>query len=456
MRNLSLSNITAAVNGTYHGDASVLGKKISFVTTDSREASKGCLFAAIKGEKSDGHDFIAAAFDAGALCVIAERIPENTFGFIIQVESTEDALRKLAAFYREQFDIPVLGITGSVGKTTTKEMVASVLDQHYNTLRTEKNFNNELGVPLTLFRLRDEHEFAVIEMGINHFGEMSRLTNIVKPDMGLFTIIGFSHLEFLENREGVLKAKAEMLECIPVDGVLFLNGDDDLLRNMDCGSRKKILYGTTSDCDIYADNFKLLGLRGSSCDIVAGERRIKVKIPAFGAHMVYAALAGAAVGLHMGMSDSDISDGIFSYEAVGSRSKVIETEFCTIIDDCYNSNPSSVISGIASLNGVGNRKVCILGDMLELGDSTDGLHFAVGEEAIREDIDLLLTCGEFSQHIYSGAKSISSHTAVWHLPNKEELISVLPQMIKKNDAVLVKASRGRKFEDIVSALKELQ
>ena len=455
MRNLSLTNINAAVEGVFHGDTSKLDMEISCVVIDSREASKDCLFAAIKGEKTDGHIFIDAAFESGALGVIAENVPENISGPIIQVKSTEDALRKLATFYRTQFDIPFLGITGSVGKTTTKEMVASVLSQRYNTLRTEKNFNNELGVPLTLFRIRDEHQFAVIEMGINHFGEMSRLTNIVKPDMGLFSNIGFSHLEYLGNREGVLKAKAEMLECIPADGVLFLNGDDDLLRSLDCEGRKKILFGTTSDCDIYADNFKLLGLNGSSCDIVAGTRRIKVKIPAFGAHMVYAALAGAAVGIQMGMSDSEISDGIFNYEAVGSRSKVVETEFCTIIDDCYNANPSSVLSGIASLNGVGDRKVCILGDMLELGDSSEGLHFAVGESAIKEDIDLLLTCGDFSQHIYNGAKSISSHTAVWHLPNKDELISVLPQMIKKNDAVLVKASRGKKFEDVVRALKEL-
>ena len=455
MRRLSLENIIPAVHGSYHGDSALLCREVSFIVTNSLDAGADCLFAAIKGDHTDGHRYINDAFEAGALCVIAERLPENPAGAVIIVRSTEEALRELAAFYRMQFNIPVLGITGSVGKTTTKEMAASVLSQRLNTLKTEKNFNNELGVPFTIFRLRDEHELAVVEMGINHFGEMRRLTHTAMPDMALFTNIGFSHLEFLGNREGVLKAKSEMLEGMPESGVVFINGDDDLLSEMDCRGMKRVVFGTTEDCDVRAENLELLGVRGSVCDIVSGERRISAKITAFGAHMVYAALAGAAVGLQMGLTDNEISAGILEYEPVDGRSSVIETEYCIIIDDCYNSNPSSVLSGIQSMEAMQGRKVCILGDMLELGESADGLHYSVGKAAAEEGVDLVLTCGEFSQQVCEGVRGVSSKTASWSFPGKEELIAMLPRMIEKGDAVLVKASHSIKFDDIVNALKEL-
>lgn len=455
MRNLSIENIIPAVHGTYHGAFGLLNREVSFITTDSREAGEGCLFAAIKGARSDGHDYVNQAFAQGALCVIVERLPESAAGPAIVVKSTEEALKALAAFYRAQFGIPVLGITGSVGKTTTKEMVASVLSQRLNTLKTEKNFNNELGVPLTLFRMNDEHEAAVIEMGINHFGEMRRLTNIAMPDMALFTNVGFSHLEFLENREGVLRAKAEILEGMPRDGVVFVCGDDNLLRDMDCRGRVKIMYGTTPDCDVYADGVKRLGIAGSECDIVSGDRRIRAKIAAFGAHMVYAVLAGAAVGIHMGLTDEEISAGIAAYAPVGSRARVVDTGYCTIIDDSYNANPNSVVSAIASMEGVEGRRVCILGDMLELGPDTKKLHYSVGQAAAEAGVELLLTSGKLSEHICIGARETDPDIIAWYFPHKGELIAALPAMIRRGDTVLVKASRGMKFEDVVKALEEL-
>lgn len=452
MRKLTIENIIPAIHGTYHGDFSILSREIEFITTDSREAGENCLFAAIEGENSDGHDYVNQAFEKGALCVIAEREIPDAAGALIEVKSTEYALRELAMFYRMQYDIPFIGITGSVGKTTTKEMVASVLSQRFNTLKTEKNFNNELGVPLTLFRLQDEDECAVIEMGINHFGEMRNLTRTAMPDMAVFTNIGHSHLEFLGDREGVLKAKSEILEGMPGDAVVFVNGDDDLLREMDCKGRKKVTFGTKNDCDIYADSFVLLGEDGSSCDIVSGERRISIKINAFGAHMVYAALAAAAVGMHMGLSDGEISAGIAAYIPVGSRARVIKTESYTIIDDSYNANPNSVTSAILSMDGMGTRRVCILGDMLELGDGAEKLHYSVGCVAAQAEIDVLLTCGELSENIYNGAKSEGSGIIAWHFPNKSELIAVLPRLIEKGDAILVKASRGMRFEEIVESI----
>ncbi|PKM72443.1 MAG: UDP-N-acetylmuramoylalanyl-D-glutamyl-2, 6-diaminopimelate--D-alanyl-D-alanine ligase [Firmicutes bacterium HGW-Firmicutes-16] len=453
MKNLTIENIISAVNGEYFGDASLLKEEISSVTTDSRAVTRDCLFAAIKGENSDGHDYIGTALDTGALCAIGERCPENDKFPMIIVKNTITALGELAAFYRRQFDIPVLGITGSVGKTTAKEMISAVLSRRFRVHKTAKNLNNDLGVPLTLFGLNESHEFAVIEMGISHFGEMKRLAEIVHPNMALYTTIGFAHLEFLGDFDGVLKAKTEMLEYLPENGIVFINGDDETLRKLTC-KQKICLYGMSHDCEVTAENVRLLGTDGMELEIVSGARRIPCKINSFGVHMVTAALGAAAVGLQMGLTDDEISAGIASYVPVGSRSGIIDTGKITIIDDCYNANPTSVAAAVDSLSLLEGRRVCILGDMGELGETASKLHFETGAHAAEKGIDLVIACGELSSSTAEGASS-EGDSSVVYFNSKEKFFAELPRLIEKGDSVLVKASHSQRFEEIVEALKTL-
>jgi len=453
MKNLTLENIISAVNGDFHGEVSLLDRDISFVAIDSRKVGADCLFAAIKGANSDGHDYINSAFEKGALCSIGERVPAGCTSPVIVVRDTVEALGSLAAFYRCQFDIPVLGITGSVGKTTAKEMVSTVLSRRFKVHKTAENLNNDLGVPLTLFGLDESHEFAVVEMGISHFGEMRRLGEIVKPDMALYTSIGSAHLEFLGDFDGVLRAKSEMLEFLPENGTVFINGDNETLLKMRC-TQKICKFGISSDCDVSAENIKLLGTDGMELEIVSGSRRIPAKINSYGVHLVSAALGAAAVGMQMGLSNAEISAGIASYVPVGSRSGIVRTDKVTIIDDCYNANPNSVASALDSLAMLSGRRVCILGDMGELGETAAKLHFECGEHAAQKRTGLVIVCGELSKNTAEGAKSAGCVNVVY-FKNKTELIKELPGLINKGDFVLVKASHSMHFEEIVEALKQL-
>ena len=453
MKNLTLENIIIAVKGDFRGEVSYLDKEISFITTDSRKSGDGCLFAAIKGTNSDGHDYINSVFEKGALCAIVERVPDGCAFPVIVVRNTIEALGNIAAFYRCQFDIPVLGITGSVGKTTAKEMVSSVLSRRFNVHKTAENLNNDLGVPLTIFDLNESHEFAVIEMGISHFGEMRRLGEIVKPDMALYISIGSAHLEFLGDFDGVLRAKSEMLDFLPADGTVFINGDNNTLRKLRC-KQEICKFGTSSDCDVSAENVELLGTDGMELDIVSGDRRIHAKINSYGVHLVSAALGAAAVGIHMGLTDAEISAGIASYVPVGSRSGIIETDKFTIIDDCYNANPNSVSVALDSLAMLKRRRVCILGDMGELGETAAKLHYEVGEHAAQKQTDLVIACGTLSKNTADGAKEAGCENVVY-FKNKVELIEALPKLVNRGDAILVKASHSMHFEEIVEALKKL-
>ena len=453
MKNLTLANIVAAAKGTYWGEPSLLNREIAAVTTDSRTITVDCLFAAIKGETSDGHDYIAAALEKGALCALCERRPDDGVLPVIVVSNTVTALGDLAAFYRLGFDIPVLGITGSVGKTTAKEMVSAVLSRRFKVHKTAKNYNNELGVPLTIFGLDARSEAAVIEMGISHFGEMRRLGEIVRPDMALYTAIGSAHLEFLGDFDGVLKAKTELLEFLPEDGLVFVNYDNDTLRKLECRQRV-VHFGVSAGCEVTAENIRLLGTDGMTLEIVSGGRRIPARIGAFGVHLVTAALGAAAVGLHLGLTDAEIAAGLSDYLPVGSRSSIIKTEKLTIIDDCYNANPNSVAAALDSLSILGGRRVCILGDMGELGDAAADLHFQMGVHAAQKGIDLVIACGALSKNTAAGALKAGCKN-VLYFTDKPELVEKLSELIKQRDAVLVKASHSKRFEVLVEALKVL-
>ena len=454
MKGMTIEKIARACGGEMIGCCDMHGAGINAVVTDSREVKPGCLFIALKGENSDGHRYINQAFDNGAFCCVSEQRIEDAKGIYILVESTYKAVERIAEYYRTQLDIPIIGITGSVGKTTAKEMTASVLSQKFNVLKTEKNNNNNLGVPLTILRIQPEHEVAVVEMGISHFGEMDEMAQVAKPDMAFYTVIGYSHLEFLGDRDGVLRAKTEMLAHMRPDAKLFINGDDDKLAGLDC-IQKKYSYGLDKSCCCYAEDIHLLENCGMGCTIVCGERKLDVEIPAFGAHMIYAALEGAVIGFEFGLSDEQIKAGIAAYETVGYRSLLEKTGGITIINDCYNSNPNSAASALMSLSTLPRRHVCILGDMLELGEMSPQLHREVGEYAAHSGADVIIACGTLAEDIYRGARESGHQAGTWYFPDRESLFSVLPSLVSEGDAVLVKASRGMHFEDIVSEIKRI-
>lgn len=450
MKNLTLRNIAAACQGTLTGAQGREDTEISSVTTDSRKVSAGCLFAAIAGSRVDGHDFIPDVLSKGASCVLAERLPDGCAGPAVLVKSVPAALQALAGFYRAGFDIPVIGVTGSVGKTTAKEMICAVLSQKYCVHKTAGNFNNELGVPLTLFGLRPEHTAAVVEMGISDFGEMTRLTRMVRPDFALFTIIGHSHLETLGSREGVLRAKSEMLQCVPENGTVFYNGDDDLLPALECAPRRVVTFGLGGSSAVRAENVRTLENGFTDCEIVSGAHRIAAEIPAYGGHMVYAALAAAAVGLEMGLTDTQIERGIKNFEGVGHRSRMVRTGKITLIDDCYNANPTSTASAVRSLAGLPGRKVCVLGDMLDMGEQSESLHRGIGTLCREQGVDLVLTCGEMMSF---AALEAGEHAR--HFQRRDELIAALPELIRAGDCVLVKASHSMGFDEVCACLEKL-
>ena len=451
MKPFLLKDVVAATGGAFRGDASALEREITFVTSDSRTAAPGALFVAFKGARADGHDFMAGCLEKGAAACLTEREPREGETPCVVVESTLAAMGALAAWHRSRFHIPVVGITGSVGKTTTKEMIAAVLEQKYVTHRTEKNFNNELGVPQTLLRLGDEHQVSVVEMGISGFGEMRRLTAMVRPTVAVFSVIGYSHLEFLGDRDGVLRAKSEIFEGMGRDGIAVLHGDDDKLANCRPDMRR-ITYGLGADNDVRAENVRNLGTDGIELTIRHAGGAFEARIPAFGSHMVYAALAGAAVGLALGLSEAQIAAGIAGYRTVGDRARVIEAGEITVISDCYNANPNSARAALDSLASLQGRRVCILGDMLELGAETAKLHADIGAYAAKLGVEEIIGCGALARHIVEGARAADGEAT--YFPDKERLIAALPGRIRPGDRVLVKASHSMAFEDIVKALTE--
>ncbi len=454
MKNLTLKNLALACNGKYVGSKEMENQEVSCIFTDSRKAEAGGLFVPIKGARVDAHDFIEQVMEKDVLATLSEKdLGEQSFPYIL-VESSLTAVKEIAEFYLKQLQIPVVGITGSVGKTSTKEVIASVLEQKYNTLKTQGNFNNELGLPLTIFRLRDEHEMAVLEMGISDFGEMHRLAKIARPNTCVITNIGLCHLEFLKSRDGILKAKTEIFDYLQPDGHIILNGDDDKLVTVrETKGIKPVFFGIENHQEIWADEIKPEGLKGISCRIHTGEESFSVLIPVPGKHSVYNALAATAVGLTYGLTREEISRGIESLQSVSGRFHIIETPEYTVIDDCYNANPISMKASLDVLTDALERKVAILGDMGELGADERKMHQEVGKYAAEKGIDVLLCVGELSEDMEAAARALNSKTQVRHFANKEDLMKELPEILQKGDTVLVKASHFMEFGEIVEKLR---
>ena len=447
MRGMTIEKACAVCGGRYCGEGD-LSAELGRVVIDSREVVPGDLFLAYKGERVDGHDYISAALDRGAACCLALRCPEGERRGVIVTDDVQRALEDIAAAWRDMLSLPVIGITGSVGKTSTKEMISAVLSSRLRVCKTDRNLNNQIGVPMTLSRIAPEDEAAVVEMGISGFGEMSHLGRMVRPQIAVFTLIGHAHLEFLHDLDGVLRAKTEMIDYLPEDGLVIMNGDDEKLRGYDC-PRRRVFVGLGEGCEIRAENI-VPDEQSTRCEIVSGTRRIDVRIPAFGRHLVYAALEAAAVGMELGLSDEEIARGIASFATVGRRAAVVRTEKLTLLDDCYNSNAEALRSGIDSLTALPGRHVCILGDMLELGESARDAHFGGGAYAAEKGVARLLCCGDYAGDYCDGAGGIARR-----FPDRAALISALGEEIREGDCVLVKASRGARFEEISDALKEL-
>lgn len=459
MRNLTLENIAKACGGSLfllNGDDAE--KEATSIIIDSRKCVADCVFIATKGERVDGHSFINQVWENGALAVICEDVPENVEGNYILVKNSFQALKDIAEFYRLQLSVKIVGIAGSVGKTSTKEMVASVLSQKYTVQKTAGNYNNEVGVPLTIFSIDESHEVAVVEMGISDFGEMSRLSKIVKPDICVMTNIGPCHLENLKDLDGVLKAKSEIFESMNPAGYVVLNGDDEKLRTVTKVHDKTPRYfGMDSRNDVYAKNVFARGLLGTECTICTKDGKFDVTVPLPGKHHILNALAGTEVGLLMKMSEDEIKAGIESVKSTAGRSNIIETEKYIIIDDCYNANPKSMMAAIDLLSQADGTKVAILGDMFELGENEEALHGEVGKYVAKIIPDLLICIGKLSANIYEEAEVEKKKL---YFESLEEAADVIGELISSVDstngikpAILIKASHGMHFEKIVEILK---
>ncbi|MCC8073083.1 MAG: UDP-N-acetylmuramoyl-tripeptide--D-alanyl-D-alanine ligase [Clostridiales bacterium] len=441
MEVLKLSEIAKACNGTFNIDC-----EISDVCIDTRKITKGCLFVCIKGERFDAHQFAEEALEKGAVAVmIHEDIEIN--GAYVKVEDTSKALLTLGGYYRSKFSIPIVGLTGSVGKTTTKEFTYLVVSAAYKTIKTLGNLNNEIGLPQTLFRIDSTTQAAVIEMGMNHFGEIHRLATAAKPTIGLITNIGVSHIENLGSRNGILQAKLELLDGLEKGSTLILNGDNDLLKTVKNDDYNICFYGIEKG-DFKA--FDIIEKDGETEFSVEYYGKCEhIKIPTVGIHNVYNALSAFAVGYFLNIDSKACANALSKYVPEGMRQKSVNIAGITSIEDCYNASPDSMkaaISTISNLNA--NKKIAVFSDMLELGDYSKQAHSEIGEQVAESKIDYLLTTGEMSQNIVSAARAKGMKNA-YHFETKEELADMLCSIISPGDAVIFKASRGMKLEDVI-------
>ena len=457
MKELTLAQITEACGGTLIGGNEAKEYTVTGVEIDSRRVKPGDLFVAIPGEKVDGHKFIPDVLKKGAYALSRQSLDVD--GAYILVEDTVTAMKRLARCYRNTLDIKVVGITGSVGKTSTKEMIASVLGTKFRVHKTQGNFNNGIGLPLTIFQIEKEHQVAVLEMGISEFGEMHELADMAQPDIMVITNIGLCHLENLKTRDGILKAKTESFAHLKPDGVVILNGDDDKLSTVEqVAGRKPVFYGIKGrnlcETSVCADAVTEHGLEGMTAEFHTPQGDMEVFIPIPGEHNVYNALAATCVAEQLGLSMDEIKCGIAAASTISGRTNLIHTKGMTVIDDCYNANPVSMKASLDVLSKAGGRKIAVLGDMGELGEDEKQLHYEVGTYAGTLPIDLLFCVGTLSGKLAEGAKKQNPALTVKHYATREEMTEELLATVKEGDTVLVKASHFMEFPKVVAALTQ--
>ena len=452
LKNMTLENITKACKGEYFGDESLKSERITGAEKDSRLVEPGFLYIPVVGARVDGHDFIPQVFEKGALCTLSEKSLPNAVEPYIKVKSTAQALKDIAEFYRQQLGCKIIGITGSVGKTSTKEIIASVLEEKFQVLKTEGNYNNEIGMPLTILKIRDKHQIAVIEMGISDFEEMHRLSKVARPDVCVITNIGTCHLENLGDRDGVFQAKTEMFDYASEDCFVVLNGDDDKLANVkSVKGNKPIFFGINTDREVMAVSSETNGIKGTKVKIKYFDKVLDTVIPIPGVHMIYNAMAAICIGAHFKMTMEEIDRGIRNLKAIGGRNNIFTNHGITVIDDCYNANPMSMEASLKVLSQAEGRKVAILGDMFELGVNEKQLHRQVGNVAAGLNIDVIICIGKLSCEIAEAAKMGTAE--VIYFAQKDDFENKLFDYVKKGDTVLIKASNGMKFHTLVNKLK---
>ena len=446
----TVREICAAVGGTLlqgEGDALITG-----VTTDSRAVSAGQLFIPLTGERFDGHAYIDVALTAGAAGCLTARTPETLLPgkAYVQVADTRLALAALAAWYRSRFDLPVVQITGSAGKTTTKEMVAAVLSQRYDTLKTQANFNNDIGTPLTLLGLAPHHQAAVIETGMNHFGEIRYLGAMVRPDIAVITNVGDAHIENLGNtRQGILQAKCEIFEHLSPDGIAVLNGDDPLLNTVAL-PQTILRCGRGEGCDVRITDVDDRGIEGVSCTVTTAQASYRLHTDSPGAYMIYPMAMAAAIGEALGLTGEEITAGVAAYVPTGSRMHLIRLpEGRLLIDDCYNANPQAMAEALKLLAAASfRRRAAVLGDMGELGELTTSAHRAIGALTGELGLDTVIAIGEKARDIAAAAPG-----AQWY-PSVSDAMPAVRAAFTDGTAMLVKASHAMHFENIVKELEQ--
>jgi UDP-N-acetylmuramoyl-tripeptide--D-alanyl-D-alanine ligase len=430
---------------------------VAGVSTDSRTIRSGEIYFALAGDNHDGHAFIEEAFNKGALTAVVHnewwQDNKDSRAAVFVVTNTLQALQELAGWYRRLFSLPVLALTGTNGKTTTKEMIAAVLSATKSVCKTQGNLNNHIGVPLTLFELRESHDVAIIEQGMNHFGEIARLCEIARPDFGLITNIGSGHVEFLGGREGVAKAKMELFEYLKPDGFAFINYDDPLIVKYSPEFRNKISYSLTNEADIRG---RSLGVDATGYPSLEVEgTRIKINI--IGAHNLLNALAAAAVGLQFGISIKQIKEALENLTPPAQRLELLFCKKITIVNDAYNANPDSTIVALETVRAIetDGRRIAILGDMLELGEQAGQEHAHIGTVLSEYKIDALYTFGSLTAETTRTAQQLGTVKFAGHYEDKDSLVRDVVEKISSGDVILVKGSRAMKMEEIIAKILQL-
>ena len=443
---LTLSRVAELICATGAFDPAALATGYSI---DSRTLQAGDLFFAVRGERLDGHDFVEAALAKGAIGALVEHRHASRFAAKQQLLLVEDsllALQQLSAAVRRLWGKPLIGVTGSAGKTTTKECIAHVLATRYHVLKSEGNLNNHFGMPLQLLKLEPEHDIAVVEMGMSHAGEITALAKLAQPNCGVVTLVAPVHLEFFDSLAGIARAKYELIESLPPDGIAVLNADDDYVSQFGREFKGKVVtFGLRKLADFLARNINSRAAEGSAFEIVTSAGCVRATLPLLGEHSIYNALAGVAVGTQYGVPLDDAAAALATLSAGDKRGEILHIAGATVINDCYNSNPKALDSMVRSLARIpAQRRIVIAGEMLELGPAGKAMHREAGEHMAQHGIDLVLGVRGLAESIVEGAKDAGIHAEFVSTP--EEAGEWLRREMKPGDAVLLKASRGVRLE----------
>ncbi len=453
----TLADVMTATNAVLKKitSASVFGG----VTTDSRRVEEGMLFVALKGENFDGHNFIAQAAKQGAIGAVVNKdfdvsTVEDVAIDILAVDDTLTAYQQLAGFWRDKFNIPLIGITGSNGKTTTKDLTAAVLSGKWNVLKTHANFNNEIGLPMTLLELNKTHDAAVVEIGMRGLGQIAALAKIAKPNIGVITNVGETHMELLGSMENIAKAKSEMAQAIPISGKVILNADDDFVSKMNADTKAHVIYfGIDRAADIKAFDIKTDEGGKTEFDVIVEDKTAHFVLNMLGIHNVYNCLAAIAVGYACGLTIEEMQRGLATFKPTAMRFEYKKIGDFNVINDAYNASPASTKAALSNLAQVAKgRKILVMGDMFELGNVEQQAHADVGKLAAKYHVDAVLTRGELTKYTAQAAREAGIKD-VYECKSHEEAVSILKKILQKGDTVLFKGSHGMHMEKIIDLLE---